>query len=59
MALRMLASSLSALLRSVASDMAMVASGWFLMIFRTLFISTGDPGSLRMNQAMAKAAACQ
>ena len=58
-ALRMLASRLCALMRFVASDMATATSEWLPMCLSTLFMSTGEPGSSRMNQAMAKAAACQ
>ncbi len=57
--LRMLASRDCALMRFVASDMAMAASEWPVMSFSALFMRRGEPGSSLMNQAMAAAAACQ
>ena len=57
--MRMLASRLCALMRFVASDKARAVSEWLPMSFSTLFKSTGELGSSWMNQAMAKAVACQ
>ncbi len=57
--LRMRASRDCALMRFVASDMAMAASEWTVMSFSALFMRRGEPGSSLMNQAMAAAAACQ